>query len=112
MITTAYTPILKHLKTYTVETASGVHVDGEYVETLTSSFCDLAAFPLTAKDLRMATDGAYTSQDKKYYEVGEQSLNHHDVIVDGSDRYRIMQITDRYNDGGFVIYMGKREAKS
>lgn len=112
MITAVYSAIIKHLQTFTVETESGVYVDGDYVETLTATTVDLASFPLTFKDLRMVPEGAYTAEDRKFFEIGEPTLNVHDVVISGSDRYRIMQITNRNNDGGFSAYIGKREAKS
>lgn len=112
MITGVYQSIIKHLKSCTVETASGVYVDGEFVETLTESIVDLAPFPVTWKDLKFMTDGAYTTQDKKFYELGSPSLAVHDVVILGVDRFKIMQSTDRNDDGGFSIYLGKREAKA
>jgi len=68
----------------------------------------LAIFPLTFKDLQQATEGQYTTQDKKFYEIGIPTLTLKSIVSFESEDYLIDQVSNRMFDGGFSMYMGKK----
>jgi hypothetical protein len=108
MITRVYRAIRKHLRTVTVNQHSEAKVDGEYIDTYVSGTKQLAVFPLTLKDLRHDPNGVYTLQDKKFYEIGAGTINPKSTVVMSDGTYTIDLWSDRNFDGGFTMYVGKR----
>lgn len=109
MITNVYKSIIKHLQSVNVQTHSETIMQGEYIETLVTGTKQLAVFPLTMQDLRYDTNGTYTLQDRKFYELGSGTLTPKTKIVLSDGIYRIDQWSNRNFDGGFTVYVGKRE---
>ena len=108
MITRVYRAIIKHLKSVVVNTPTQVKVDGEFTTTYVSGTKEIAIFPLTFKDLRYAPNGAYTLQDKKFYEIGSGTIQPKSTIELTEGTYTIDQWAGRDFDGGFAVYVGKR----
>jgi len=108
MITSVYTSIIKHLVPVTVQHHSESVVDGEYVETFVSGTVELGVFPLSMKDLRYDTNGTYTLQDRKFYELGSGTVAKKSIIQLTDGDYRIDQWSNRNFDGGFTMYIGKK----
>jgi len=111
MITTAYKALLKRLRTVTVYLHSESFVDGEYVEAVSSSGTyKMAIIPITADQLKYLPEGVYNTQDKKFYEVGNGAIPEKSTIqITAGDVYRVKEINNRYLDGGFTVYFGKKE---
>jgi hypothetical protein len=111
MITNAYKALLKRLRTVTVYVHAESFVDGEYVETVSSSGTyQMAIVPITAKQLRYLPDGVYDTQDKKFYQIGDGAITEKSTIqITAGDVYRVKDINNRYYDGGFTVYFGKKE---
>ncbi len=111
MITNAYRALLKRLRTVTVYVHSESFIDGEYVETISSSGTyQMAIIPITAKQLKYLPEGVYDTQDKKFYQIGDGTITAKSTIqITADDVYRVKEINNRYLDGGFTVYFGKKE---
>jgi len=109
MITSVYQAIIKHLQSVTVNTHSERFVEGEYIETTASGTKQLAIFPMTLQDLRFDPNGVYTLQDKKFYELGSGTVNLKSTVSLSDGTYMIDQLANRNFDGGFTVYIGKRQ---
>jgi hypothetical protein len=111
MITRAYRALLNRLRTVSVYQYSEKFVDCERIETLSASGTkNLCIIPITPKHLKYLPEGVYTLQDKKFYEVGSGTIAEKSIIqITETDKYRVNQIDDRYLDGGFTVYLGKKE---
>lgn len=73
---------------------------------------DLASFPMTAKDLKFQEQGSYTTEDRKYYQIGNTySISEKDEIIENGLNYSITQVTDRMDHGGFIFYLSKKVQK-
>jgi hypothetical protein len=71
----------------------------------------LAHFPLSARDLKFQEQGTYTAQDRKFYQIGgTHAISEKDELVLGSEKFSVMQVTDRISDGGYIVYLAKRVA--
>lgn len=68
----------------------------------------LAVFLMNFKDIQNAGEGGYTSQDKKFYEIGSPSIPLKSIINFGSEKYLTDQISDRDFEGNFSMYIGKK----
>ena len=68
----------------------------------------LAIFPLTFKDLQFESEGGYNRQDKKFYEIGEPSINQKSIVYFEDEKYLVDQVSNRLFDGGFSMYIGKK----
>lgn len=112
MITNVHKSIVKHLRPHIKKgVSSGAYVNGEYVETLSASgVISLASFPLTFQQLRYLPEGAYNTQDRKFFEIGSGSLKKDDIILCDYGTFRINELSDRDFDGGYTVYLSKREA--
>ena len=108
MITSVYRAIKKHLRTVTIQQYTENNNDGEIESNFVSGTRQLAVFPLTFKDLKQDSNGAYTLQDKKFYEIGSGTINPKSTIVLSEGTYSIDQWSNRNFDGGFTVYIGKR----
>lgn len=110
MITTAYKALLKRLRTVTVYSYSESFVEGEWIEVLSSSGTyNVAIIPITAQQLKYLPEGVYDTQDKKFYAIGSGTITEKSIIRISGEDYRVKEINDRYHDGGFTVYFGKRE---
>jgi len=111
MITTAFRALLKRRRTVTVLCHSESFIDGEYVESVSSSGTyEMAIIPITANQLKYLPEGVYDTQDKKFYHIGSGVIPDKSIIqITASDTYRVKEINDRYHDGGFTVYFGKKE---
>lgn len=110
MITNVNVAIIKHLRTLTIETVSGVTINGEYVEITTSGTRQLGVFPITSEELRTLPEGMYDFDDRKFYEIGAGTLNKKSYVIFNSNKYLLNRKSDRDFDGGFTVYFGKKEA--
>jgi hypothetical protein len=68
----------------------------------------LAVFPMNFKDIQNAGEGGYTSQDKKFYEIGFPSIPLKSIINFGDEQYLTDQVSDRNFEGNFSMYIGKK----
>ena len=111
MITNAYKALLKRRRTVTVLCHSESFIDGEYVESVSSSGTyEMAIIPITANQLKYLPEGVYDTQDKKFYQVGNGAITEKSTIqITAGDVYRVKEINNRYLDGGFTVYFGKKE---
>lgn len=110
MITNVHIAIRRHLRTMTVKSKTGESfVDGEYTPVYaTGVSINLAAFPIGRRDANFFSDGVYTFQDRKFYEIGNGTLQDKSEISFDGNRYLIDGGTKRNFEGGFTTYFGKR----
>jgi len=110
MITNVHIVIRRHLRAVTVKSfISESFVDGEYTPVYTSGVnINLAIFPIGREDLNFYGPGVYTSQDFKFYEIGEGTINNKSEITFNGNKYLIDGGTQRSFAGNFTTYLGKR----
>lgn len=86
-------------------------VKGKVIPTFaTPVMVALAHFPLTPKDLKYLPEGVFNFQDRVFYEVAPGILSQGSIAIIGSDSYLIQQTSDRTFEGGFVEWIGKKQA--
>jgi hypothetical protein len=99
------------LRDVTVNLFEGETYNGSGILTTTYSSGTakrLAIFPITFKDVQNASEGGYTMQDKKFYEIGSPSIPLKSIINFESEQYLTDQISDRNFEGNFSMYIGKK----
>jgi|GEM_PF-2542765 len=113
-ITNVHIAITRHLRTVSVDVfQSESYVNGEYTPVYISGVNkSLGIFPITRRDLQFLSDGQYTFQDRKFYEIGSGTLTDKSIITYDNSRYKIDGGTRRNFEGGFTTYLGKRISDS
>lgn len=97
------------LENVTYSTVSQTEVDGEIIETIsTTETLQLACMPITFKDLRYLPEGVYSLQDYKFYRTGDSLLELNSIVTFSGTQYKIGAVSDRRYHGNFSISYGKK----
>jgi hypothetical protein len=112
-LTKAYKALRRlHQPVSLVSQTSGSYVRGEWVPGTPEPSVDvrLASLPLTPKQVQLLPEGQYTTQDRYFYQIGnEVSIQKYDKIRFGNETFVVQEVSDRMFDGGFYRYLGKKE---
>ena len=103
----------KLLKPITViQNSPGNYIGGEYQEgsSLPEEIIDMVPIPVTHKVLKTLPEGQYTTQDMKFYTNHKTIFNEKTILKYKENQYEIKDMSDRLDQGGYVIYFAKRNS--
>ena len=114
MVTNVHIAIRRLLRTVTIKSfQSESFVNGEYTPVYaTGVSVQMAVFPIGRRDANFFSDGEYTFQDRKFYEIGAGTINDKSEITFDGEHYLVDGGTKMNFEGGFTTYFGKRISDS
>lgn len=87
----------------------GAYANGEWTKGgETPGSTQMIAIPITPTQLRNLPEGKYKAGDMRFYHKGAPVYGQGDLILLGEVKFEIMDISDRFHDGGFTLYFAKR----
>lgn len=69
----------------------------------------MIVMPLTPETLRDTPEGAFTTQDKKFYANDAPRYKEGAIFRVDETNFEITQISDRSHEANFTIYFGKKQ---